>query len=74
MALEEICSSVTGTVFKVMKSVGDRVDRGEEIIVVESMKMEIAIEAPAAGRITSISVTEEAPVDEGQMVAHLESP
>lgn len=73
MARTEVCSSVTGTVFKVVKSPGDQVEKGDEIVVVESMKMEIVIEAPISGRIESISVTEEGLVDEGQVIAVLEA-
>lgn len=73
MARVEARASVTGTVWKLVKAAGDRVEKGEEIMVLESMKMEIGVEAPAAGRIESIAVAEQGQVDEDQVVAVIDS-
>ena len=45
----EVLSEVTGTVWKVEMSVGDTVEEGDVIMILESMKMEIPIEAPESG-------------------------
>jgi len=47
---EEIKAHITGVVFQVTAKVGDRVAAGDPVIVLESMKMEIPVEAPRAAR------------------------
>lgn len=73
MAQIEVLASVTGSVWKIEKSVGDSVSAGEEILILESMKMEIGIEAPADGTIAAIQVAEQEAVDEGQVLALVET-
>jgi len=46
----EVLAHITGTVWKVEKKVGDRVESGEPIVIIESMKMEMPVESPVAGR------------------------
>lgn len=60
---------ITGTVWKIEKQVGDEVAEGDVIVILESMKMEMPIEAPTAGVIKEINVKEGQPVDEGAVVA-----
>jgi acetyl-CoA carboxylase biotin carboxyl carrier protein len=69
---EEIRAQITGVVFQVMSQPGDRVEAGDPIIVLESMKMEIPVEAPRAGTVTAIKVNEGETVQEGDTVALLE--
>ena len=73
MARVEVESEVTGTVWKVEVGVGDRVEQEGVIMIFESMKMEIPLEAPVAGTVAEILVQPEEPVTEGQIVAILES-
>ncbi len=47
---EEIKAHITGVVFQVAAKTGDRVAAGDPVVVLESMKMEIPVEAPAGGR------------------------
>ena len=47
---EEIKAHITGVVFQVTTKPGDKVAAGDPVIVLESMKMEIPVEAPRAGR------------------------
>jgi acetyl-CoA carboxylase biotin carboxyl carrier protein len=65
----EVPAHITGTVWKIEKQVGDAVTEGETIVILESMKMEMPVEAPAAGTISAIRVAEGAPVNEGDVVA-----
>jgi len=65
----DVLASVTGTVWKIEKSVGDPVAKGDEIMILESMKMEIVVEAPEDGTLSDISVSEQDTVSEGQVVA-----
>lgn len=64
-------SLVTGKVWKVEKQVGDAVAEGESILIVESMKMEIPLEATSAGIVTRLAVAEGDNVSEGQVLAVL---
>lgn len=73
MAQHDVVSSVTGLVFQVALAPGAEVAPGDVILVVESMKMEIPVTAPCAGRLTGVLVAEGAPVDEGQQVAVIEA-
>ena len=73
MAKQDVESEVTGNVWKVLKSAGDSVAEGEVIMILESMKMEIPVEAPIAGTIVSIVVRPEDQVEEDQVVAVIET-
>ncbi len=73
MAKQDVESEVTGNVWKVLKSVGDSVSEGEVIMILESMKMEIPVEAPGAGTLTQVLVEPEEQVEEDQVVAIIES-
>ena len=69
MANHELRSEVTGTVWKVEKAVGDRVGDGDVVMILESMKMEIPVEAEDDGTIESVTVAEGDTVSEGDVVA-----
>ena len=69
---EEIRAHITGIVFQIAASPGDRVAEGDPVIILESMKMEIPVEAPRAGTVTEIRVAEGQTVQEGDTVAVLE--
>ena len=69
---EEIKAHITGVVFQITVKPGDRVQAGDTVIVLESMKMEIPVEAPRAGAIKEIRVQEGQTVQEGAIVALLE--
>jgi acetyl-CoA carboxylase biotin carboxyl carrier protein len=62
---------ITGTVWKIEVKVGDTVAEGQTVVILESMKMEMPVESPAAGKVTSILVKEGDPVEEGAAVAEL---
>jgi len=69
---EEIKAHITGVVFQITTRPGDRVQAGDPVIVLESMKMEIPVEAPRAGSVKEIRVKEGQTVQEGQTIAVLE--
>lgn len=72
MARIEIKSEITGTVWQVKSKPGDRVEEGDTLIVIESMKMEIPVITEDAGTVKEILVKEKDPVAEGQVVAIIE--
>jgi acetyl-CoA carboxylase biotin carboxyl carrier protein len=63
---------ITGTVWKIEVKVGDTVAEGQTIVILESMKMEMPVESPAAGKVTAVLVKEGEAVEEGAAVAHLD--
>ena len=73
MAKIEVTSEVTGNVWKIQAKVGDVLAEEDVIMILESMKMEIPIEAPVAGKLVELSVAEEDSVDEDQVVAIIET-
>ena len=72
MARVEVKSEITGTVWKVIARVGDKVEPGDTLAIVESMKMEIPVITEDGGTVREIRVQEKDPVAEGQVVAILE--
>jgi biotin carboxyl carrier protein len=74
MARVEIVSEVAGTVWKQVAEAGAELAAGDVVLILESMKMEIPVEAPAAGRLAELLVAPEDPVAEDQVVAILETP
>jgi len=73
MATTEVTSEVIGSVWKVEMSEGDSVAEGDLIMILESMKMEIPVEAPVAGTLAEIKVKPEDSVEEDQVLCLIES-
>ena len=69
---DEVKAQITGVVFQVVTKPGDKVGAGDPIIVLESMKMEIPVEAPRAGTVSEVRVKEGETVQEGDTVALLD--
>lgn len=72
MARHEVESPVTGTVWKVEHQTGDSLQEGDVIMILESMKMEIPVEAPCAGVLVELKVAPEDSVDEDQVLCVVE--
>ena len=69
----EIRSEITGKVWKVEASPGDQLQEDDIILILESMKMEIPIEAGHKGTLTEVLVKEDEQVEEDQLVAILDA-
>jgi biotin carboxyl carrier protein len=69
---EDVNAHITGVVFQITARPGDAVAAGDPVIVLESMKMEIPVEAPRAGTVREIKVAEGQTVQEGDTVAVLD--
>ena len=69
---EDVKAHITGVVFEITSKVGDSLAAGDPVIVLESMKMEIPVEAPRAGKVKEIKVAEGQTVQEGDIVAVLD--
>ena len=72
MAKMEVESEVTGNVWKIAVEEGSKVTSGDVVMILESMKMEIPVEAPADGTITELLVQEEDQIEEDQVVAMID--
>jgi len=64
-------SEISGTVFRMRAAIGDRVQEGDELLILESMKMEIPVAAPRAGLVATLLVKEGQSIAEGQALAIL---
>ena len=62
-------AGAAGKIFKIEKKVGDAVKKGDAVVIVEAMKMEIPLVAPADGTVASIDCNVGDPVEAGQVVA-----
>ena len=65
----DIVASLPGAVHKILVSAGDHVKKGQAIVVLEAMKMEIEVKAPKDGIIGSIEVSKGQSVANNQVVA-----
>jgi biotin carboxyl carrier protein len=68
----QVEAQITGNVWKIEKTVGDSVRAEDVILILESMKMEIPVEAPVSGRLAEIRVREGENVEEGAILAVIE--
>ncbi len=73
MAVVNVKSEIAGNVWKIQVKAGDRVDVDGEIMILESMKMEIPVLSPKAGVIKEIRVNEGEAIGEGHLVAILDA-
>lgn len=69
----DVQAHITGTVWKILVKPGDLVESEQVLVILESMKMEMPVEAPEAGKVTQIAVSEGQSVDEGDVLVRLES-
>ncbi len=70
--MANLAAHITGTVVKIEKQPGDEVGLGETVVILESMKMEMPLEATTAGRVKEIRCHEGQPVSEGDVLVVLE--
>lgn len=73
MAEVKVLSDLNAKVWKIEVAVGDAVDADGTLMILESMKTEIPVDAPKAGRVRAILVAEEDAVVEGQVLAILDT-
>lgn len=69
MGIHRIASQVAGTVWKIERQAGAAVAEGDTILIIESMKMEIPVDAPVGGTVQELLVAEGETVAEGQVLA-----
>ncbi len=64
-------AGAAGKIFKIEKNVGDKVSKGDAILILEAMKMEIPVVAPEDGTVASINVAIGDTVESGALLATL---
>ncbi|MFB4212015.1 acetyl-CoA carboxylase biotin carboxyl carrier protein subunit [Shouchella sp. JSM 1781072] len=67
-----IQASMAGNVWKIVVAVGDKIEKGQEVAILESMKMEIPIEAEVEGTVKAIVKPEGEFVNEGDHLIELD--
>lgn len=72
MTTRTVLADVAGSVWKIVVAVGDKVEADQELVILESMKMEIPALAPCAGVVQSLRVAEGEAVSEGQALLVLD--
>jgi acetyl-CoA carboxylase biotin carboxyl carrier protein len=70
--MANVPAHITGTVWKVEVSVGQQVAEGDVLVILESMKMEMPVEAPQAGRVKEVRCQPSQAVKEGEVLVVLE--
>jgi biotin carboxyl carrier protein len=68
----EVRAEITANVWQVPAEVGHEVAEGDILVILESMKMEIPVEAPVAGRVADVRVSPDDQVQEGDVIVVLE--
>jgi len=70
--MTQVEAHITGTVWKIQVAVGDTVEEEQVLVILESMKMEMPVEAPDRGVVKEIRVEEGQAVDDGDVLVILD--
>ncbi|WP_284140069.1 MULTISPECIES: acetyl-CoA carboxylase biotin carboxyl carrier protein subunit [unclassified Virgibacillus] len=70
--MQEIKATMAGSVWKIVVAEGEKVEGDQDIVILESMKMEIPIGAEEAGTVKELKVAEGDFVNEGDVIATIE--
>ena len=71
--MNEVKASMAGNVWKIVVQAGEQVEAGQDVVILESMKMEIPIAAEMTGAVKELKVNEGDFVNEGDVIAVLEA-
>jgi acetyl-CoA carboxylase biotin carboxyl carrier protein len=69
--MADVAAHITGTVWKIECKVGQAVNAGDVLVILESMKMEMPVEAPDGGTVKEIRCKEAQAVNEGDVLVVL---
>ena len=67
-----LSSEISGSIWKINCKVGDVIKKGQEVLIIESMKMEIPVTSNVSGTVISIFVDEGEMVNEDQKLIELD--
>ncbi|MDP5276740.1 acetyl-CoA carboxylase biotin carboxyl carrier protein subunit [Chengkuizengella axinellae] len=68
----QLVSNMAGSVWKIVVKEGDKVEQGQELVILESMKMEISLTSSSIGTVKEIKVNEGDFVNEGDVLLEIE--
>ncbi|MET9965421.1 biotin/lipoyl-binding carrier protein [Streptomyces sp. NPDC006356] len=68
---QQITADLAANVWKVLVSEGAEVSAGDTLAILESMKMEIPVEADTAGTVTKLAISEGDVLEEGALIAEI---
>lgn len=66
-----VAASMAGTVWKILVKPGDAVTAGQDVVILESMKMEIPVTAEQTGKVAAVKVSEGDFVNDGDVLVEL---
>ncbi len=69
--MADVAAHITGTVWKIEVQVGQQVNAGDTLVILESMKMEMPVETEEGGTVKEIRVLEAQSVNEGDILVVL---
>ncbi|MBO1514315.1 acetyl-CoA carboxylase biotin carboxyl carrier protein subunit [Metabacillus bambusae] len=70
--MKTIVTNMTGSVWRILVQAGDQVEKDQDVVILESMKMEIPIVADASGKVKEIKINEGDFVSDGDVLMELE--
>ncbi len=73
MAIVDVAAPMAGSVWEILVEAGQSVAEGDELMILESMKMEIPVESPIGGKVAELVVGDKQKFSEGDVLLRLES-
>jgi acetyl-CoA carboxylase biotin carboxyl carrier protein len=70
--MNTIVTNMTGSVWRILVQAGDQIEKGQDVVILESMKMEIPIAAEASGKVKEIKINEGDFVSDGDVLIELD--
>lgn len=70
--MSQVVTNMAGNLWKLLVNVGDKVEEGQDVAILESMKMEIPVAAESSGTVKAIHKNEGDFVDEGEVLMDIE--
>ena len=70
--MADVSAPMSGNIWKILVKEGDKVKAGDELLIMEVMKMEVPVEAPVAGVVKALKVKEEDAVEADLVLAVIE--
>lgn len=69
--MSQVLANMAGNVWKIVVNIGDEVEEGQDVVILESMKMEIPIMSETSGIVKELKVNEGDFVNEGDVILEL---
>lgn len=70
--MKQVAANMAGTVINVLVQVGDEISAGQDVVVLESMKMEVPVQAEVSGKVVEVKSNIGDFVNEGDILVSVE--